>query len=220
MEQKKKIGRPRKEGSVPYEKPVFIVTETKKEKKKRIYAKDKPKKVYTPEQLAEKEERQKKRIEATIANRSKAFVQPWCASALKFRNKVDEYFDTGANTVTSKINGVEVTQKIYTWAGLAYYLGFSSRDSLNTFGKKPEFKELVEKAKLVVERTYEEKLHSSNPAGGIFALKNFGWTDTTKTDMSLTINPFQKLMESATSKQKIENKTNNIIEDAKIIEDE
>lgn len=219
MEQKKKIGRPRKEGSVPYEKPVFIIQENKPEKKKRVYKKT-PKKVYTQEELAEKEERQRKRIETTIANRSKAFVQPWCASALKFRNKVDEYFDKGFNTVITKIDGKTVELPLYTWTGLAYYLGFSSRGSLDTFGKKPEFKELVEKAKLRVEMAYEEKLHSSNPAGGIFALKNFGWTDTSKTDMNLTINPFQKLMESATSKNRLENKTNNKIEDAKIIEDE
>lgn len=219
MEQKKKIGRPRKEGSVPYEKPVFIIQENKPEKKKRVYKKT-PKKVYTPEELAEKEERQRKRIETTIANRSKAFVQPWCASALKFRNKVDEYFDKGFNTVITKIDGKTVELPLYTWTGLAYYLGFSSRGSLDTFGKKPEFKELVAKAKLRVEMAYEEKLHSSNPAGGIFALKNFGWTDTSKTDMTLTINPFQKLMELATSKNRLENKTNNKIEDAKIIEDE
>ena len=209
--EKKKMGRPRLPNSKNREKAIFIVKETK-EVPKREYQqrfennamrgkKGRPKKELTEEELVAKEEKQKQRIENTIANRSKAFIQPWCGSALKFRNKVDEYFDVGANTYTLKKGDEEITQKIYTWTGLAFYLGFSSRSSLDVFGKKPEFKEIVEKAKLRVERGYEEKLHSTNPTGAIFALKNFGWIDTTKTDLSITVNPFEKLLKEAGKKQ-------------------
>ena len=217
---KRPRGRPKstEEGKGRRAKHIFIVKEAPKKEKKakppkekkepKVYAEGeerkkggRPKKVYTPEELIEKEEREKRRLENTVANRSKEFVQPWCETVLKFRNKVDAYFDTGANSYTLKKGDEEVTQKLYTWTGLAYFLGFSSRESLNKFGKKPEFKEIVEKAKLVVERGYEEKLHSTNPTGAIFALKNFGWVDTTKTDLSVTINPLEKLLKSAAKRQ-------------------
>ena len=208
--EKKKMGRPKNPNTKSREKAVFIVEQKiikpkKEPKPKKVEGEEKqvgrPKKVYTPEELAIREDRERRRLETTIKNRSTAFVQPWCDTALKFRRKVEEYFETGANSYTLKKGDEEVTQKIYTWTGLAYYLGFSSRDSLNTFGKKPEFKEIVEKAKLVVERGYEEKLHSTNPTGAIFALKNFGWVDTTKTDLSITVNPFEKLLKEAGKKQ-------------------
>ena len=204
----KKMGRPKSPNTISREKAVFIVEPPKKGTVKRQSVnKDKsvksgrPKKVYTPEEIAEREERQRQRLETTVVNRSKEFVQPWCETVLKFRNKVDSYFENGANTYTIKKGDEEITQKLYTWTGLAYYLGFSSRESLNKFGKRPEFKEIVEKAKLVVERGYEEKLHSTNPTGAIFALKNFGWVDTTKTDLSVTINPLEKLLKSAAKRQ-------------------
>ena len=217
---KRPRGRPKstEEGKGRRAKHIFIVKEAPKKEKKakppkekkepKVYAEGeerkkggRPKKVYTPEELIEKDEREKRRLENTVANRSKEFVQPWCETVLKFRNKVDAYFDTGANTYTLKKGDEEVTQKLYTWTGLAYFLGFSSRESLNKFGKRPEFKEIVEKAKLVVERTYEEKLQSTNPTGAIFALKNFGWVDTTKTDLNVTINPLEKLLKSAAKRQ-------------------
>lgn len=207
---KKKNGRPRTENYRNREKAVFVVQEPKKEKKAKLGNETtpkegahigRPKKVFTPEEIAAREARQKQRLETTVVNRSKEFVQPWCETVLKFRNKVDAYFETGANTYTIKKGEEEITQKLYTWTGLAYYLGFSSRESLNKFGKRPEFREIVEKAKLVVERGYEEKLHSTNPTGAIFALKNFGWIDTTKTDLNVTVNPLEKLLKSAAKRQ-------------------
>ncbi len=74
---------------------------------------------------------------------------------------------------------------------------------MTKFGRKKEYKELVEKAKLVVERAYEEKLHSSNPTGAIFALKNFGWTDATEKNVNVNVNPFVKLMQEASKRDKI-----------------
>ena len=160
---KRPRGRPKstEEGKGRRAKHIFIVKEAPKKEKKvkppkekkepKVYAEGeerkkggRPKKVYTPEELIEKDEREKRRLENTVANRSKEFVQPWCETVLKFRNKVDAYFDTGANTYTLKKGDEEVTQKLYTWTGLAYFLGFSSRESLNKFGKRPEFKEIVE----------------------------------------------------------------------------
>ena len=119
----------------------------------------------------------------------------WLETPLKFRNQIERYFDYGANTYLSKVGGIEVELPLYTWSGLALYLGFSSRDALTKFGRKKEYKELVEKAN-VVERA-EEKLHSSNPTGAIFALKNFGWTDATEKNVNVNVNPFVKLQEAS-----------------------
>ena len=64
-----------------------------------------------------------------------------------------------------------------TWTGLALALGFSSRQALNDYAEYPGFSNSVERAKLLVEQAYEERLHSSTPVGAIFALKNMGWSD-------------------------------------------
>lgn len=62
-----------------------------------------------------------------------------------------------------------------TLTGLIYALGLSSRQSLSHYEKREEFCDSVRRAKLRVEMAYEEKLHTRNPSGAIFALKNFGW---------------------------------------------
>ena len=204
-----KGGRPRGENYRPREKQVFVVEPIKKEPKKAYPEGEKPKggrpkKIRTPEEIAEIAEKDRLRKEKAVANRSMEYVQPWCQTALKFRNKVDEYFDVGAHTYTIKKGDEEITQKLYTWTGLALYLGFSSRPSMVAFGKKNrEFKEILEKALLRVEMGYEEKLHSSNPTGAIFALKNsiYGWTDNTKTDVNVNVNVFENLLKQAGKRQ-------------------
>jgi hypothetical protein len=86
-----------------------------------------------------------------------------------FANKVEEYF---------------ATEKLATWSGLALYLGFSSRDSLNDYKKNPEFSDPIKKALLRIEAMYESNLQKQNPAGSIFALKNFGWKDKQEIEQS------------------------------------
>jgi len=207
--EKKKMGRPKNPNTKSREKAVFIVEPPKKEPKpKKVYAEGeerqigRPKKVYTPEELIEKDEREKSRLENTKGNRTKKYVQPWCASPLKFRNKIDEYFDGGANTVREIVRGEEVIRPVYTWSGLSYFLGFTRKEDLDDFGKKfPDFKVTAARGKLLCERALEERLQSVNPSGAIFGLKNFGWTDNTRTDVNITINPFEKLLKAAGKKQ-------------------
>ena len=62
------------------------------------------------------------------------------------------------------------------WSGLALYMGFASRDSLNDYKKKEGFSDPIKKALLRIEKKYEEAM-MKQPAGSIFALKNFGWAD-------------------------------------------
>ena len=66
-----------------------------------------------------------------------------------------------------------------TWTGLALFMGFSSRQSIDEYAKYDGFSDSVKKAKTFVEWHYEMKLAKSegSPAGSIFALKNFGWKD-------------------------------------------
>jgi len=67
------------------------------------------------------------------------------------------------------------------------HIGLSSRESLDEYGRRPEFSDSVKRAKLYIALSYERCLRGTTPAGAIFALKNFGWTDgkTVKKDEHL-----------------------------------
>ena len=79
-----------------------------------------------------------------------------------FAERVDQYFEEEKDNAT--------------WSGLALYMGFSSRDSLNDYKKKEGFSDPIKKALLRIEQKYEKAM-MKQPAGAIFALKNFGWKD-------------------------------------------
>lgn len=66
-----------------------------------------------------------------------------------------------------------------TWTGLALFMGFSSRQSIDEYAKYDGFSDSVKKAKTFIEWHYEMKLAKGegSPAAPIFALKNFGWRD-------------------------------------------
>jgi hypothetical protein len=64
-----------------------------------------------------------------------------------------------------------------TISGLSLFCGFESRQSFYDYAKSDKFSYTIEKARLVIEAVYESKLHGTNPAGAIFALKNMGWND-------------------------------------------
>ncbi len=68
------------------------------------------------------------------------------------------------------------SERPITLTGLIFALGLSSRQSLSHYEKREEFCDSVRRAKLRVEMAYEEKLHTRNSSGAIFALKNFGWS--------------------------------------------
>jgi hypothetical protein len=70
-----------------------------------------------------------------------------------------------------------------TITGLALFLGFASRQSLEDYDKLGgEFSYLVKRAKNFVARGYERLLHEGKPVGGIFALKNIDkWVDRIET---------------------------------------
>lgn len=67
-----------------------------------------------------------------------------------------------------------------TWTGLALFMGFSSRVSIDEYLKYDGFSYSVKRAKAFVEHEYEKRLCGDKPTGAIFALKNFGWADKTE----------------------------------------
>src|SRR5690349_15911445 len=74
---------------------------------------------------------------------------------------VQEYFEGGYLKIGSK----------WTITGLAYHLGFESRQSFYDYEEKKEFSYIIKRSRLLVEMGYETNLHSNNPTGSIFALK-------------------------------------------------
>lgn len=74
-----------------------------------------------------------------------------------------------------------------TITGLALFVGFSSRETLNDYGSKQEFSDVIRRAKLVVENGYEQNLDTFKYGGAIFALKNMGWKDQQDQNITQTI---------------------------------
>jgi len=69
-----------------------------------------------------------------------------------------------------------------TISGLAYYLGFESRQSLYDYENDAEFSYIIKRLRLFVEHCYESQLYTFNATGAIFALKNMGWKDKVETE--------------------------------------
>jgi hypothetical protein len=73
----------------------------------------------------------------------------------------------------------------YTVTGLTLHLGFCDRQSLNDYQKRDAFSALIKKARLTIEQAYEKSLTTSEKATGvIFWLKNHGWSDTQKVELT------------------------------------
>ena len=114
-----------------------------------------------------------------------------------FQLKADQYFEwvKGESRIEKRSRpnkdgsiekvDVEVWERApepITITGLALFLGFSDRQSLNDYEDKIEFSFIVKRARLRVENGYEKALHLQSPTGAIFALKNMGWNDKQQVD--------------------------------------
>ena len=53
----------------------------------------------------------------------------------------------------------------------------TNKQTIANYQDKPEFKHMLEMAKMKIEHAYEKSLRKNGRSGDIFALKNFGWTD-------------------------------------------
>lgn len=106
---------------------------------------------------------------------------------------IHDYFVNGI-TYKEVIIGKSPNQELVklpvpTISGLCFHIGFESRQSFYDYEKKPEFAYTIKRARLFIEKEYEEQLQVGNTTGAIFALKNMGWTDSQsfKHDGTLTI---------------------------------
>lgn len=65
-----------------------------------------------------------------------------------------------------------------TASGLAWHMGFASRQSVWEYSKKEGYEYIAKRALLFVEKGYEQQMAKGRGDGGVvFALKNFGWSD-------------------------------------------
>ena len=122
---------------------------------------------------------------------------------------IERYFGEDCPSMVVSVNkhGHEIRRETPTISGLAYYLGFTSRQSLYDYEKryapdkeedntdntanteittteqKEEKGELarfayhIKRARLRIEAHYEQNMNGGAAAGSIFALKNMGWMD-------------------------------------------
>lgn len=95
------------------------------------------------------------------------------SSPTDLQKKVDDYFTSS-------------TEFSHTITGLILALGFSSRQTFYNYLKKPDYSEILNRAKLRIENSYEAYLRMPEikPTGAIFALKSMGWCDTPQAEDS------------------------------------
>jgi hypothetical protein len=91
--------------------------------------------------------------------------------------KINDYFNNPPDKRKIISEGNEFELPIFTICGLAYFLGFESRQSFYTYEDKVEFSYIIKRARLKIEQMYEQNLQFNNPTGSIFALKNMNWQD-------------------------------------------
>lgn len=104
------------------------------------------------------------------------------SSVDELQSKIDEYFKDPPDKKEIVAGNGTVKIPVYTICGLAYFLGFESRQSFYDYEKRIEFSYIIKKARLRIEQMYEQNLTFSNATGSIFALKNMGWIDSQTLD--------------------------------------
>ena len=105
---------------------------------------------------------------------------------------IDSYFNDGVTIrkviVGSGTNKQLVEIPVPTITGLSYYLGFESRQSFYDYEERDGFSYTIKRARLFIEKEYEEQLNAGNTIGAIFALKNMGWLDSVQSKVDVTSN--------------------------------
>ena len=87
-------------------------------------------------------------------------------TAKELEEKIEEYFKD------REVEDITIT-------GLCLHLGIH-KDTFYEYAKLPEYKEVIDMARLRVENSYEIGLKKNGGSANIFALKNFGWSDNRK----------------------------------------
>jgi hypothetical protein len=115
----------------------------------------------------------------------KGGAPPKFKTAKELQAKIDKYFKNCPDKkkiVTKAGKVIEVP--IPTICGLCLYCGFESRQSFYDYEKRPAFSYTIKRARLFIEKEYEQMLQGQNCTGAIFALKNLGWIDKTSQEIT------------------------------------
>lgn len=95
---------------------------------------------------------------------------------------INAYFDScfKMNEETGEAEQIEP----FTVTGLALAVG-TDRKGLCEYALREEFSNTIKRAKAFIENYAEKSAYTAkNPAGPVFILKNFGWSDTQKLEVS------------------------------------
>ena len=113
--------------------------------------------------------------------RNKGGAPPMYATPEELQQAISDYFDHGYSIrkiiVGGKGKEEAVEVPIVSITGLVLFCGFESRQSFYDYEKREGFSYTIKRARMFLENEYEEAVRSGNPAGPIFLLKNFGWSD-------------------------------------------
>lgn len=93
---------------------------------------------------------------------------------------LNEYFET---TEESKL----------TITGLCLALDLD-KSTFYDYEKRDGYKDIVNRARLIVENSYEISLRENGRTGDIFALKNFGWRDSVEVTDNRELNKVEELL--------------------------
>lgn len=110
---------------------------------------------------------------------------PKFKTAKELQAKIDKYFKNcpDKKTYITK-TGQAIDIPTPTICGLCLYCGFESRQSFYDYEKRPAFSYTIKRARLFMEKEYEQMLQSQSCTGAIFALKNLGWVDKTSQEIT------------------------------------
>ena len=127
--------------------------------------------------------------------KNKGGAPPMYKSPEELQQAISDYFDHGytiKKVVVGKEPNVKVVEiPVVSISGLVLFCGFESRQSFYDYEKREQFSYTIKRTRTFIEKEYEEAAQSGNPAGPIFLLKNFGWSDQQESkvsgDMTFTI---------------------------------
>jgi hypothetical protein len=95
--------------------------------------------------------------------------------------KTAEEIDEAVSSYFDKIKEEGIRPTV---TGLAYHLGFESRQSMYDYQEREEFSYSIKRAVLYIESVHEANLFNSSATGSIFWLKNRDWKDKSETDIT------------------------------------
>lgn len=112
-------------------------------------------------------------------------------SAEQIQAKITEYFEWIKGEQETLADGkgeLQVKWKRFpepaTITGLTLFLGFESRQSFYDYSERGEFSYTLKRARTMIECEYEKALSGQMCTGSIFALKNMGWKDHSRTELT------------------------------------